>query len=148
MEHLASGGYAGLFVAAVLAATLLPGSSEAALVALALAGQHSMPGLLLVATVGNTLGSAANWAAGRWLAQYAGRRWFPVSHARLDQATAWFRRYGAWSLLFAWVPIVGDPLTAAAGALRMPFLPFIVLVAAGKAARYALLLIALDLARR
>jgi membrane protein YqaA with SNARE-associated domain len=102
----------------------------------------------LVATFGNTLGSAVNWAAGRWLAQYAGRRWFPVGPVRFEQATGWFRRYGAWSLLFAWVPIIGDPLTAAVGALRMPFLPFFVLVAAGKAARYGLLVLAIDIAQR
>jgi membrane protein YqaA with SNARE-associated domain len=141
-------GYAGLLGIAFLAATLLPGSSEAALIALALAERHTLFGLFLAATVGNTLGSAANWAAGRWLAQFADRRWFPVGRTRLDQAASWFGRFGAWSLLFAWLPVVGDPLTAAAGMLRMPFLPFLLLVGLGKAVRYGAVLAVLDVAHR
>jgi membrane protein YqaA with SNARE-associated domain len=128
--------YAGLFASAFLAATLIPGSSEAALVAL-LVGERGEPLVLLaVATVGNVLGSVVNGLCGRFLSHYRERRWFPVSPEHYDRAIGWFHHYGRWSLLFAWVPIIGDPLTVAAGALRTPWLPFVLLVAIGKGARY------------
>ena len=134
--------YGGLFFAALLAATIVPGSSEALLAGLAAGGQRDPVLLLAAATAGNVLGSVVNWFCGRWLAALRGRRWFPVSERRFDQATGWFRRYGLWSLLFAWLPIVGDPLTVAAGALGVRLLPFVVLVTAGKLARYAVVLAA------
>jgi membrane protein YqaA with SNARE-associated domain len=93
--------------------------------------------LLAVATLGNTAGAAINWALGRFAAHWRDRRWFPVSAAALDRASRWFGRWGVWSLLFSWLPVVGDPLTAAAGLLRVDFLRFLVLVAIGKALRYA-----------
>ena len=128
--------YTGLFFSAFLAATLVPGSSEVALVA-ALSAQKGEPWILLtVATVGNVLGSCANWLCGRFLAAFRDRAWFPVSPRHYDQAITWYDRYGRWSLLFAWAPIIGDPLTVAAGALRTPFLQFVVLVSIGKCARY------------
>src|SRR5215470_17302496 len=99
------------------------------LAALLLARPEETWALLAVATAGNTLGSAINWVLGRWATRWGGRR--------LDQAAAWFRRWGWPSLLFAWLPVVGDPLTVAAGLLRVSFLPFLLLVAIGKAARYA-----------
>jgi len=129
--------YLSLFAAAFLAATLLPGSSEAVLTALLLEGSRSPWVLLAVASCGNVLGSVANWLCGRYLSTFRDRRWFPVSERRYDQAKGWFERYGLWSLLFAWAPIVGDPLTVIAGALRTPIAPFIVLVGIGKIARYA-----------
>ncbi len=126
----------GLFMSAFLAATVLPGSSEALLAGLLLAGREDPALLVAVATVGNVLGSVVNWVCGRFLSVYKGRRWFPVSPRRFDQAVGWFKRYGLWSLLFAWAPIVGDPLTVIAGTLRTPLLPFLVLVTLGKFARY------------
>lgn len=126
----------GLFLSAFLAATLIPGSSEALLTGLLLAGRGEPWILLTVATAGNVLGSLANWICGRFFAAFRDRSWFPVSQRRYDQATGWFRRYGLWSLLFAWLPIAGDPLTVAAGALRVRVLPFLVLVTVGKLARY------------
>jgi len=128
--------YASLFLSAFLAATLLPGSSEALLGGLLIAGRAE-PGLLIaVATVGNVAGSLVNWVCGRYLVRFRGRKWFPVSPRRYDQAVGWFEKYGLWSLLFAWAPLVGDPLTVIAGALRVRLLPFIVLVTLGKLARY------------
>jgi membrane protein YqaA with SNARE-associated domain len=129
-----------LFSTAFLAATILPGSSEAALAALALARPAETWMLFAVATIGNTLGSAANWVLGRWLASYADRKWFPVSAAALDRAARKLSRFGSWSLLLAWLPIVGDPLTVAAGLLRVDFRVFLVFVALGKAARYLVVL--------
>ena len=128
--------YAGLFLAAMLAATVIPGSSEAALVALLMAERGEPLILVAVATVGNVFGSVINWGCGRFLAQFRDRAWFPVSAAHYGRAIDWFNRFGRWSLLLAWVPIIGDPLTVAAGALRMPLAPFTALVGIGKFARY------------
>ncbi|MDA0342391.1 MAG: DedA family protein [Proteobacteria bacterium] len=132
--------YLAVFASAFLAATLLPAASE-----LVLAGTSTNAGvnvllLLAVASAGNTLGSVVNWLLGRFLWRWRERRWFPVKPAALDRASAWFQRFGVWSLLFAWLPLVGDPLTLVAGVLRVNFLPFLVLVALGKTARYAVVL--------
>lgn len=91
-----------------------------------------------MATSGNVLGSVANFYAGIYAARFAGRRWF-LSERQLEQASGWFVRRGSWLLLFAWLPIVGDPLTVVAGMLRVPFVKFLVLVTIGKAARYGVL---------
>lgn len=134
--------YAGLFTSAFLAATLLPGTSEALLAGLIVAGEAHPWMLLAVATTGNVLGSVMNWLCGYFLASFRDRRWFPVSARRYDQAMGWYEKYGLWSLLFAWAPFVGDPLTVIAGALRVRLLPFIFLVTIGKLARYAIVLAA------
>lgn len=131
---------AGLFVTSFLAATILPLSSEAVLAGVALSTTHDKLLLLGVATTANTLGALLNWALGRWGARYRDRTWFPVKPATYDRAAARFQRWGTWSLLLSWVPIVGDPLTMIAGALGVRLLPFLVLVALGKAARYAVVL--------
>jgi len=133
---MAEAGYAGLFLSAFLAATLIPLSSEAVLAALTGAHGFDLAMLVLVATAGNTLGAAVNWVLGRYCLHWRNRRWFPIEAARLDAATGWFRRYGVWSLLFAWLPVVGDPLTFAAGLLGVRFPLFLLLVAVGKGARY------------
>lgn len=128
--------YTGLFLSAFLAATLLPGSSEALLSGLLIAERAEAGPLIAVATIGNVAGSLVNWVCGRYLVRFRDRKWFPVSSRRYDQAVGWFEKYGLWSLLFAWAPVVGDPLTVIAGALRVRLLPFIVLVSLGKLARY------------
>jgi membrane protein YqaA with SNARE-associated domain len=139
---LIAGGYAGLFLTAFLAATLLPLSSEAVLAALGNAEGFDVTLLFLLATLGNTLGAVVNWALGRFCLHWAGRKWFPFSREQLTRAGERFGKYGVWSLLFAWVPVIGDPLTFAAGVLRVPFLPFLVLVGLGKGARYAAVILA------
>lgn len=131
--------YAGLFVSAFLSATLLPGSSEAALIGLLAAGQGSPAALIAVATAGNVLGSAVNWVLGRFFSHFRDRRWFPVDERSYGRAISWYGRYGIWSLLFAWLPVVGDPLTLIAGVLRTDLRWFLLLVTAGKAARYLFL---------
>lgn len=131
--------YLALFLAAFLAATIVPAQSEAVLVGLILAGDRSLIPLLLVATTGNVLGSVVNWLLGRFIERFRDRPWFPVSGPRLAQAEAWYRRFGIWSLLLSWVPIIGDPLTVVAGVLRTPFLTFLVLVTIAKAGRYLVL---------
>lgn len=129
----------GLFLAAFVAATLIPAQSEAVLVALILSGGHPVWLLLAVATAGNVLGSVVNWALGRYLLRFADRRWFPVSPAALDRATRWYARWGRWSLLGAWLPVVGDPITLAAGVMREPLWRFLLVVTLAKGGRYAVL---------
>lgn len=131
--------YGSLFLAAFLAATILPAQSEALLVGLLLAG-HSPAALVAVASVGNVLGSLTNWWLGRGMARVAA----PASPG-WQRAEAWYRRWGQWSLLLSWVPIVGDPLTVIAGLLREPLPRFLLLVTIAKTGRY-LVLTALTLA--
>ena len=131
--------YAGLFLAALLAATVLPMQSEAVLVGLLLTGDYPVAALLLVASLGNVLGAVLNWLLGRGLERFRDRRWFPVREERLEQARAWYHRWGRWSLLLSWVPVVGDPLTLAAGVMREPLRVFLPLVAVAKAGRYLVL---------
>lgn len=129
--------YLALFLTAFGAATILPGFSEALLTAQLLEHAESWVPILLVAATGNTLGGVANWLLGRFLLHWQDRKWFPVSRRRLDQASGLFQRHGYPLLLLSWVPIIGDPLTVAAGVLRARFLPFLILVLIGKTARYA-----------
>ncbi|TBV07708.1 hypothetical protein DNK34_07650 [Pseudomonas dryadis] len=131
--------YLGLFVAAFGAATLLPLQSEALLVALLLGAAQPIWALLLVASAGNVLGSLVNWWLGRYLERFRGRRWFPVSDKRLQQAQAWYGRYGRWSLLLSWLPVIGDPLTLVAGIMREPLWRFVLIVSLAKTTRYAVL---------
>jgi len=129
-------GYLGLFLAAFGAASLLPLQSEALLVGLLLAEAHPVAALLAVATAGNVLGSLLNWWLGRYLEHFRERRWFPASAAQLERASRWYRRYGRWSLLFSWLPVVGDPLTLVAGVLRESLWVFLLLVTLAKGLRY------------
>ncbi len=131
--------YAGLFLTALVAATLLPAQSEAALVGLLLAGAQPPWALLLAASLGNVLGSVVNWLLGRGVERWRDRRWFPVSAKDLDRAAVWYRRWGKWSLLLSWAPIIGDPLTLVAGVLREPFPVFLLLVTVAKVGRYLVL---------
>ncbi|WP_343211829.1 DedA family protein (plasmid) [Aliisedimentitalea scapharcae] len=132
-------GYLSLFASALIAATVLPMQSEAVLVGLLLNGSHSVGVLLGVATVGNVLGSLVNWVLGRFLLRYRDQRWFPVNDQQLHRAQGWYHRYGRWSLLGSWLPIVGDPLTVVAGVMREPLVPFLVLVTVAKGTRYLVL---------
>ncbi len=129
----------GLFAVAFAAATVFPAQSEAALVALLVLGGQSPVLLVVVATIGNVLGSVTNWLLGRWIEHFRHRPWFPVSERSLARATGWYRRWGRWSLLLSWAPIGGDALTVAAGILREPFWSFLLLVTVAKAARYIVL---------
>lgn len=128
--------YGGLFTIAFAAATLLPAQSEIALAALLVAGEQPAVTLLAVASIGNVAGSAVNWTLGRGIDRFSGRRWFPVCAEALARAQAWYRRWGRWSLLLSWAPVIGDPLTLAAGVLREPFPIFLLLVAIAKIGRY------------
>ena len=128
-----------LFAFAFDSATLLPLSSEVAVATAIKAGSAPVPMVVAAASFGNVAGSCGNWWLGRGARRFEGRRWFPLSRADLETASAKFARYGQAALLLAWLPIVGDPLTFVAGALRVPFLRFLILVALGKVVRYAVL---------
>lgn len=132
--------YLGLFTAAFVAATLAPAASEVVLFALLSKG-YDPATLWLCATLGNTLGAAVNWALGRYLLRYQDRTWFPFSPQRLGRAQRWFQRYGVWSLLLAWMPIIGDALTFIAGTMRIRFTQFIALTGTGKGLRYAIVIV-------
>lgn len=131
--------YAGLFLAALMAATILPLQSEAALVALLVAGAQPTWLLVAVTSLGNVLGSVINWLIGRGIERFRDRPWFPVKPAALDRAQGWYRRYGKWSLLLSWAPVVGDPLTVVAGLAREPLPVFLLLVTIAKLGRYVVL---------
>lgn len=126
----------GLFLAALVAATLLPAQSEAVLVGLILGGAHPVWLLLAVATVGNVLGALVNWVIGRWLGGFAARRHPPGPGSPRARAEGWYRRWGWISLFGSWLPIIGDPLTVAAGALREPLWRFTIVVTLAKGGRY------------
>jgi membrane protein YqaA with SNARE-associated domain len=131
--------YLGLFISAFTAASLLPVQSEALLVGLLLADREAIWWLLGIASAGNVLGSMLNWLLGRYLLHFRDRRWFPASDQQLQRAERSYRRYGHWSLLLSWLPIVGDPLTLIAGVLREPLWRFTLLVSLAKTGRYLLL---------
>ena len=131
--------YIGLFVAALGAATLLPMQSEAVLVGMLLSDRYVVSTLLAVATVGNVLGSALNWLLGRSVERFRHKRWFPVSESKLEKAQQSYLRYGRWSLLLSWVPIIGDPLTVVAGVMREPLWSFLLIVTLAKGVRYIVL---------
>ena len=128
--------YSGLFLTALVAATLLPAQSELLLAGLLVAGEQPAWALIAVAWVGNTGGSAVNWLLGAYLYHLRDRRWFPIKPEALDRACRWYRRYGRWSLVLSWAPVIGDPLTLAAGILREPWRSFLLIVGAAKLARY------------
>jgi membrane protein YqaA with SNARE-associated domain len=131
-------GLAGLFLASFLAATLLPGGSEAVLVALVLAHPEQSAAALVLATLGNTLGGMTTYGLGRLIPEKVGAGGtarFSVRH------TAALDRWGPAGLLMSWVPLIGDALCAAAGWLRLPWLPCLLWMAFGKAARYGVLVL-------
>jgi len=131
-------GHIGLFIAAFLAATILPLSSEIVLSALLLSGL-SPTTLVIIATTGNVLGSLTNYALGYWGSSVVVKKWLRMSEDDFVRAEQRFIKYGMFSLLFAWVPIIGDPLTVIAGVLRVRLRWFFVLVTAGKLLRYVVI---------
>jgi membrane protein YqaA with SNARE-associated domain len=135
--------YLGLFVTAFVAATFLPflpGSSEIALGGL-LALDNGNPALLVaIATVGNVLGAAVNYAVGRYVHGLSDRPWFPVTPQTMQRYEHAFHRYGVWTLLMSWMPVLGDVITVVAGLLRTDVKQFLVLVTIGKGLRYLAIL--------
>ena len=128
--------YLSLFAISFLAATILPFSSELTLAGLIATSDYDNLLLLIVASFGNVLGSVLNWALGSYSRNLTTKKWFPFKETQIERSSKWFRKFGKWSLLFSWVPVLGDPLTLVAGILRVKFIDFIILVAIGKVSRY------------
>jgi len=128
-------GYLGLFLAAFLAATILPLGSEVVIAGLLL--NDFNPSLVIgVATVGNVLGSLMNYAIGFFGSPYLIHRVLKISDKRFNKAKQGFEKWGVASLLLAWMPIIGDPITVMAGVLRINIWLFLALVTIGKLGRY------------
>jgi membrane protein YqaA with SNARE-associated domain len=132
--------YLSLFGISFLAATILPFSSELSLAGLISTSNFNNSLLLIAASLGNILGSVVNWFIGFCSRNFISKKWFPFNELQITTSSKWFEKFGKWSLLFAWVPILGDPLTLVAGLLRVKFLDFIILVAIGKVSRYLVVL--------
>ncbi|EPT7065076.1 YqaA family protein [Cronobacter turicensis] len=121
-----------LFTSSFLSATLLPGSSEAVLVALLVSVKTAPWLLVLTATIGNSLGGLTNVILGRLFPLRESSRW-------QDRAQGWLQRFGAPALLLSWLPLVGDLLCLLAGWLRLPWGPVIFFLCLGKALRYIII---------
>ena len=128
--------YFKLFIISFLAATILPLSSEIVLTTMLLTNLFEKNILLIVASSGNILGSLFNWYLGKKITIFQNRKWFPVSPEQLNKSQKYFQKYGLWSLLLAWVPVIGDPLTLLAGVLKVRFSIFFILVSISKISRY------------
>ena len=131
--------YLSLFIISFLAATILPLSSELTLAGLIATSDYDNLLLLVVASFGNILGSVINWILGFYSRNLSKKKWFPFKDEQIEKSSKWFYKFGRWSLLFVWVPIIGDPLTLAAGLLRVKFLEFLILVIIGKVSRYGVI---------
>lgn len=127
---------AGMFVSAFTSATLLPGSSEAVLAGIIALGTASATSAVIVATLGNTLGSVVNWAMGLFAARFRHHRRFPLTPEQYARYAAIYAKWGVWSLLLSWTPVIGDPLTVVAGVMRTPLWVVVPLVFLAKGARY------------
>jgi membrane protein YqaA with SNARE-associated domain len=134
-DLLVSHGLPALFLLSFLASTLIPLGSEWLLVLLLL-NRTDPVAAVAVATVGNWLGACTSWAVGVWGGVFLIRRLLRISPAHEERARTFYRRYGVWSLLLSWLPIIGDPLCLVGGLLRVGFLRFSLLVFMGKLARY------------
>lgn len=128
-----------LFISAFGAATLLPLQSEAVLIALLVQAKHSALILIVVATIGNVLGSCVNWYLGLKIEQFKDKKWFPVSAEKMQKAEKIYQKYGFWSLLLSWTPVIGDPITLIAGLMKENFWRFLFIVTLAKAGRYIVL---------
>ena len=132
--------YFQLFIISFLAATILPLSSELVLSTMLLTDSFDKYLLLVVASFGNIFGSSVNWYLGKKILIFKDRKWFPVNEKQIAKSEMYFKKYGIWSLLLAWVPIIGDPLTVIAGILRVNFFTFLLLVSVSKTSRYIFLI--------
>jgi membrane protein YqaA with SNARE-associated domain len=129
-------GYPALFAVSFLAATLLPLGSEWLLVAMVLQ-QFNPVSAVTVATAGNCLGALTTYYLGLVGSEFLVRKLFRIDANQQHKAERFYQRYGSWSLLLSWLPVIGDPICLVGGILKVPFTRFSLLVLAGKSARYA-----------
>lgn len=127
-----------LFTLGFLAATMLPLGSEWLLVLLLRQGDNPIQ-LVLVAAIGNYLGSCTNYLIGLYGSDFLIKNLLRMNDKDIARAEQYYKRYGIWSLLFAWLPVVGDPLCLIGGIFRMNFWLFSLLVFIGKLARYSVI---------
>ena len=128
--------YVSLFISSFLSSTILPGHSEITLTTLILLEKYSQFLLIFFASLGNILGSIINWYLGFYITKFINKSWFPFTKEQLNKVSLWYLKYGKWSLLFSWVPFIGDPLTIVAGMFRVPLVIFIIIVSISKILRY------------
>ena len=129
-----------VFVVSTISATLLPAGSEFAVIGLVKLNAAMFWPAVVVATIGNTLGGAISW----WMGYGAERLYERMKHRELHlRALDWLRQFGPKACLLSWLPVVGDPLCAIAGWLRLPFWPCVGYMAIGKFVRYVVLTAAL-----
>ena len=128
-------GLGGMALSAFTAASPIPFQSEPVFLGLLATGTVPLWPLLAVASIANTAGSMLTHAIGR-AAGAGGSRWLPLSDRRRARAEAWFARWGRWSLLLSWAPVIGDPLTVAAGVMREPLPVFLLIAGGAKVLRY------------
>ena len=128
--------YLSLFLSSFLAATLLPAQSEAVLAFQLASNKNELWYLILIATLGNVSGALVNWYLGKFFTQYKEKKWFPIKTNQLEKGERYYRKYGRFSLLLSWVPIIGDPITLVAGILKEPLWSFLILVMIAKGLRY------------
>ena len=122
-----------------MVATIIPFGSEIYFITLLSLEKYNHFILFLVVSVGNVLGSLFNWICGFYINFFIKKSWFPINNKMIDRGNKLFIKYGKWSLLISWFPLIGDPITFAAGTLRYPIIPFLVLVSIGKVGRYLII---------
>ncbi|BCR03096.1 membrane protein [Desulfuromonas versatilis] len=137
-EFIAQHGHLALFLLSFLAATLIPLGSEWLLATLLLNGGDALLAVSL-ATAGNTLGALTTYAVGLWGGTFLIERVLRIDASSRQRAERLYARFGSWSLLLSWLPVIGDPLCLAGGILRVAPLRFVLLAGSGKLARYAVL---------
>ena len=137
-EFLTTYGLWSLFFISFCASTLLPLGSEWLLIALLLQGSNPVA-TVVVATIGNSLGAGTNYLIGFYGGDWLQEKLLRIDKKQQQRAESWFNRYGSWSLLLAWLPIVGDPLCLISGMLKTPLIRFSLLVTTGKGLRYSVL---------
>tara|TARA_B110000259_G_scaffold49038_1_gene57330 strand:+ start:2249 stop:2665 length:417 start_codon:yes stop_codon:yes gene_type:complete len=125
-----------LFASSFIAATIFPAGSEVVLATLNITGDHDKFLLLTIATAGNVLGALVNWFIGYYLIKFKDKKWFPLKKKQLKKYSGIYQKWGVWSLLLAWLPFIGDPLTVMAGIFKTNIWLFLLLVTIGKASRY------------
>ncbi len=128
--------YFSLFLSSFFAATLLPAQSEAVLAFQLTSNKNNLIYLIFVATLGNVIGSLVNWYLGKFCLKYKEKKWFPIKVNQLEKGQKYYRKYGRFSLLFSWLPVIGDPITLVAGVLKEPLWSFLILVTIAKGLRY------------
>jgi len=124
----------GLFISAFISSTIAPGGSEAVLAYMVSEKLYNVEMLVLIATIGNTLGAFTTWLLGVFAAKK-----FPVEELLSDKkqkSLSLVKRWGTWSLLFSWLPVVGDGLCFAGGWLKLPIMLSAGAIFFGKAVRY------------